>query len=102
MCGSPLALTFRHSGLEPESIRRASARRREPFSAQGLGLAGYRLKAGMREAGFHVTKSMARCAGLFQTRTVCGIAHRQTASKLPLPADIRYANDLQLHYSISI
>jgi len=40
-------LPSRHSGPEPESSRRASARRERLFSAQGLGLAGYRLKAGM-------------------------------------------------------
>lgn len=44
-----LQKALRHSGLEPETIRRASAHREESFSAHGLGLAGFRLEAGMTE-----------------------------------------------------
>ncbi len=44
-----LKLLSPHAGLDPASSRRESARREGGLSAQGLGLAGYRLEAGMTE-----------------------------------------------------
>ncbi|CVI17293.1 hypothetical protein AGR1A_Cc40141 [Agrobacterium fabacearum CFBP 5771] len=63
-----------------------TTRRRRVFSAQRLWLAGFRLKAGMTEEGYHFTKSMTRCAGgCVQAECYCGVSRRHTASKLRLP-----------------